>query len=447
MSVQSMTSGRPFGLLVRFAIPLMLGDIIQQMYTIADSMVVGRLIGVNAFAAVSASGALYWLIQAVIFGFSHGFGALMAQRFGAGNYPGLRRVCALSLRLAFVIGLVMTGLCLALSKTLLTAMNTPPEILDDAALYLGILSGGITAVFINSVVFSVFRATGDSKTPLYVFIASSVLNIILDVVLVLYTPMGVAAVSAATTGVQFLSAGFNVWYLVKHTGMKFAREDFVPGAPLAGELLRLGAPLGARNCAAAAGGIIIQYIINGYGTVFIAGIAAAKKLYSVLFIMGSGMEGAAAAFVAQNYGAGRFDRITSGVRSARRIMFAGLVVIIPFMFLFGRRILGALVSGEDAQIDAVLDTAVKQLRVCLVLLPFLYMLLLYRSGLQGMGNSFTPMVSGLLEAALRIAAVLVLPLFLGVRGVFLSEPIGWPVMAVQLYAAYVSVVRQKEKRT
>ncbi|MDR1419959.1 MAG: MATE family efflux transporter [Treponema sp.] len=447
MKAQSMTGGRPFGLLVRFAVPLMLGDVIQQMYVIADSMVVGRLIGVNAFAAVSASGALYWLIQAVIFGFSQGFGTLMAQRFGAGNYPGLRHSCALSLRLTLVIGLVLTGLYLVLAKPLLTVMNTPPEILEDAALYLGILSGGITAVFINSVIFSAFRAMGNSKIPLYVFIASSVINIMLDIVLVLYTPMGVAAVAAATTGVQFLSAGFNVWYLVKYAGMHFTRGDFASDAPLAGELLRLGVPLGARNCVAAAGGIVIQYVINGYGTVFIAGIAAAKKLYSVLFIIGSGMEGAAAAFVAQNYGAGRFDRITDGVRSARRIMFAGLVVIVPLMFLFGRRILGLLVSGEDAQLDAVMDTAVNQLGVCLVLLPFLYMLLLYRSGLQGMGNSFMPMVSGILEATLRTAAALVLPFFFGAWGVFLSEPIGWPVMAVQLYVVYVSVLRKKEKRT
>jgi putative MATE family efflux protein len=440
-----MTEGRPSGLLIQFAIPLMIGDMVQQMYTIADSMVVGRLIGVNAFAAVSAGVALYWQVLVILFGFSHGFGILMAQRFGAGDYSGLRRSFAVSLRLALVIGTGLTVLFLVPVRPVLILMNTPPEILNDAVLYLSILFGGITGTFVNNVVFSAFRAMGDSRIPLYIFIVSSVLNIVLDIALVLYTPMGVAAVAAATIGVQFLSAAFGLWLLVKTTEIKFTGKDFVFDPPVTRELLRLGAPLGAHSCAAAIGGIFIQYVINGYGTVFIAGIAAAKKLYSLLFIMAGGIEGAIASFVAQNYGAGRFDRIKKGVISARRIMCAGLIIIIPFMFFFGRRVLGMFISGDDAQVSAVLDAAVSQLRVCLVLLPFLYMLFLYRASVQSMGNSFMPMVSGLLEAGLRIAAVFALPVFFGKWGVFIAEAAGWPVIALLLFFVYVSVFRKKSR--
>jgi putative MATE family efflux protein len=440
-----MTEGQPSGLLIRFAIPLMIGTMVQQLYTIADSMVVGRLIGVNAFAAVSAGGVLYWLVLVILLGFSNGFGILIAQRFGAGDYSGLRRSCASSLRLALFIGAGLTLVFLILVKPLLILMNTPPEILNDTVLYLRILFGGIIGTFVYNVVFSAFRAMGDSRTPLYVFIVSSVLNIVLDIALVLYTPLGVAAVAAATIGVQFLSAAFGLWFLVKNTEMKFTREDFIFDPTVTRELLRLGAPLGAHSCAAAIGGIIIQYVINGYGTVFIAGVAAAKKLYSLLFIIGGGIEGAAASFVAQNYGAGHFDRIKKGVMSARRIMFAGLIIIIPSMFFFGRNILGLFISGDDAQVNAVLNAAVSQLRVCLVLLPFLYMLFLYRASVQSMGNSFMPMVSGLLEAGLRIAAVFVLPVFFGKWGVFIAEPVGWPVIALQLFFVYLSVFRKKSR--
>jgi putative MATE family efflux protein len=443
MKHTSMIEGRPAGLLIQFAIPLMIGDMIQQVYAIADTIVVGRLIGVHAFAAVSVAGFFYWLVLVILFGFSHGFGTLMAQRFGARDYDGLRQACAISLWLTLGIGAVLTIIGLVLVRPVLMVMHTPKDILEDAILYLSILFSGIIGIFANTVIAAVFRALGDSKTPLYTFIAASALNIILDIVLVLYTPWGIAVVALTTVGAQSISAMFCLWYLVTHTAMKLVPRDFVPNPATIKELLRLGVPLGARDCIAAIGGSVIQYVINGYGTVFIAGVAAAKKLYSILFIIGNGVEGAIATFVAQNYGAGYFDRINTGVIIARRIMLAGLMIIIPVMFFFGRNVLSLFIAGEDAQSAQVLDAAVNQLRVCLILLPTLYMLFLYRASLQSMGNSVVPMVSGLLEAGLRIAAALILPVFWGEWGVYIAEPIGWLPMALQLYLGYRMIFKQK----
>jgi putative MATE family efflux protein len=423
----------------------MLTDIIQQIYIIADSIVVGRLIGLNAFAAVSAAGSFYWFILVILFGFSHGFGTLIAQAFGAKNYTELRRMCALSLWLTVVIGITLTILCLIFVKPVLIVMHTPLDILDDAVIYISILLYGLLFTFLNSVLFSIIRSLGDSKTPLYTFAAGSILNIILDVLLIAYTPWGVAAAALATILVQILSAIFCLWYVIKHTGIHFDKQDFRIRSSIIRELLRLGMPLGLRDCISAIGGIVIQYFINGYGTLFIAGVAAAKKLYSILFIIGGGLDGAIAVFVAQNYGARRFDRIKEGVLIARRIMLIGLLVIIPLMFLLGRNILGLFILDTNERMDLVLDIAVNQLRVCLILLPALYMLFLYRSGLQGMGNSLMPMVSGIMEAGFRILGILILPVFFGEWGVYAAEPLGWPIMAVQLYISYMFVYRDRLK--
>jgi putative MATE family efflux protein len=438
-----MTKDPPLTLLLRFAVPIMLVDLVQQVYTIADAMVVGRLIGVNAFAAVSSSASFYWLLSVILYGLSLGFGTLIAQAYGANNLPETRRLCAASLSLALVIAPPISAFCLLSIKPVLTAMQTPPEILDDSIIYSSILLVGLPFSFFNNVVFSIFRAFGNSKIPLYSFVCCSILNIALDLLLVVYTPLGVASVALATVFVQALSAAFCCWYLAKHTNLGLSKDDFKPRAQLIKRLLRFGAPIGLRDCISAVGGLVIQYFINGRGELFIAGVASAKKLYSVLFIIGGGIDGAVAAFTAQNYGAGLFDRIKAGVKTARRIALAGLLIIIPLTFLFGRNLLSLFISGPSSQTNAVLDIAVNQLRVCLVLLPFLYALFLYRSALQGVGDSFTPMLSGVMEAGVRILGALFLPLFLGEWGLYIAEPLGWPIMALQLYAAWTVVYKRK----
>jgi Na+-driven multidrug efflux pump len=252
-------------------------------------------------------------------------------------------------------------------------------------------------------------------------------------------------VALATVFVQMISTFFCLWYLIKYSEIHFDRQDFKIRLPILRELLRLGMPLGLRDCISAMGGIVIQYFINGYGTLFIAGVAAAKKLYSILFIIGGGVDGTIAVYVAQNYGARRFDRIKEGVLIAHRIMLIGLLVIIPLMLIFGRKMLGLFIIDTNERMNMVLDIAINQLRICLILLPALYVLFLYRSSLQGMGNSFMPMLSGIIEAGFRILGVLILPIFFGEWGVYIAEPLGWPMMAIQLYISYKIIFKQKSK--
>ena len=437
-STGNMTTGRPFRLLVGFAVPLMAGDLCQQLYTLVDGAVVGRLLGLEAFAAIGAAGFLYWLAFVVILAFTHGFEILLAQRFGAGNQVGVRKALAMSLVLGGAAGLVLGAACALAASPVLAVMNTPSELQQDAALYLRVLFAGLWITFSYNMLAAAFRAFGDSATPLRALLVSTALNILLDIVLVLATPLGVAAVAVATLLAQLFAVGF-CWVKLAALAELFPRRaDFRFDRETAGTLLRLGAPLGLRDCLAALGGAVIQYVVNGYGTAVIAGVTAAKKLYSLLFLVGGGMEGATATFLAQNFGAGRYDRMTQGVKVARRILLAGAAAIAALALLLGRRVLGLFLAGSPAAVDAGMG----QLTACLILLPALYLLFLYRSGLQSMGNTVMPLVSGVIETVVRIAAALALPRLLGVAGIYLAEAAAWPVMAVQLYIAY-RVVFQK----
>lgn len=443
-SSRSMTTGRPLGLLLRFALPLMLGNTFQLIYTIADSAVVGRLIGVNAFAAVGAAGTIYWLAVNVILGLNQGFGTHIAQKFGEANPEKLKSSFSMTLFLTLVMGAALSVTALLLTRPMLRLLNTPPELLEDAAAYLQILFAGLIVTFFFNSFAAAFRAVGNSRIPFYALILSCILNIALDVLLVLWTDLGVAAVAAATILAQLLSGLFCLYHLRKITAFHLRPRDLKPKLSVLKELLILGGPVGFRDLVIACGGILVQYFINGYGAIFIAGVATAKKMHDLMGIIGGALDGAIATFVAQNYGARDMRRIRRGVRCAFWLMTGSVLLVIVLLLLFGRQVMGLLFTGDAAQVRAVLQIAEEQLRIFLLFLPGLYYLYLFRSSLQGLGNSVMPMVSGFIEFAVRIAGILILPLFLGKWGVYLPEAVAWPIAALQLFIAYTVIFRNRE---
>lgn len=444
---KNMTEGKPFGLLIRFALPIMAANILQLFYNMTDSIVVGRMIGVEAFASVSAAGFFYSLVLMVVIGFSQGFGVLMAQRFGAKDYGGLRRAFSTALILSLIFGAVLSAICVAIVNPVLAAMNTPPEIIGGTAAYLRVMFAGLIVTFVYNAFGAFFRATGDSKTPVYALVLACSLNVVLDILLVKFTPLGVAAVAVATIIAQIFSCSFCAWRFRKLPEDVSAKSDARFDTASAKELLRIGGPVGLRNLIIFMGSVVVQYYINGYGTVFIAGIAASKNLYAFLNIVGVGMDAAIATYVAQNYGAGRLDRIEDGVKTARRIALSGVAVIMVLGFIFGRLLLGLYITGESALVTDVMYVAMRELHIMLVCLPTLYMLVLYRSSLQGLGNSFIPMISGFVELVARVLSVTVLPLFIGQWGVYLAETISWPFAALMVYFSYKAVFRRKQMET
>lgn len=435
-AAQNMTEGRPWRLIAGFAVPLMLGNLFQAAYTLADSVIAGRLLGMEAFAAVGMSGTYYWLLLSVILGLSQGFGTLLAQYFGSGDMDKLRRGFATAMALTLAFGCAFSIAGGLITKPALTWLNTPADIFDSAANYLHLLVGGLFLTFFYNFLASTLRAIGDSRTPLEAMLLAAALNVAGDILLLRYTSLGVSAVALATL---FAQAFASVYCFVKLCSLKelgLFSGGWRYERLLIMELLRLGTPLGFRNCIIALGGIAMQYVINGYGTVFVAGIAAPKKLFGFMEVIGGAVDGAIATFVAQNYGAKQLDRIRQGMKAGLGMMLAGSLLIGVVFWFFGQSILGLMVSGEEGQIAAMLEVAQTQLKAMVVCLPSLYLLFLYRSGLQGMGNTVMPMLSGFLELFIRLLFVLALPGTLGAWAVYGAEPVGWIVAGVQLGIAY-----------
>lgn len=438
-----MTVGKPTALLARLALPMMMANICQLLYTVADSAVVGRLIGVSAFASVGAAGFYYWLIFDMVLGLTQGFGTVLAQRFGAKDAPGLRRGIAMAGLLSISIGAVFSLFGVLFARPLLALLNTPQDILPGTAMYLHYMLGGMIITFIYNLLSTILRSLGDSRTPLIAVVLASILNITLDILLVTLTPLGIAGVAIATLVSQVAAC---LWCLRKLSAIpdvRLTRADFFFDRNTLKALARLGVPMGLRNFIISLGGLFIQYYVNGYGTLFVAGVAATKRIYSLMEIVGGAIEGAVAVYVAQNFGARRMDRVRLGVRVARRILLVSSCAIALIVVVFGRQLVGLFLSPESADFAEVARVAQNQLLAMAIGLPSLYMLLMYRSSLQGMGNALMPTLSGFIELAMRVLSVLLLPALIGEWGVFVAEVLGWPVAALQLFIAYMVVYRRE----
>ncbi len=441
--VISMTEGKPLPLMIKFAIPMIVGSALQMLYNVADSAVVGRMIGVDAFAAVGVAGNFNWMVFSVVLGLTQGFGTLLAQYFGAEDTKNLKRAHAMSWRLTIILGLAISVLAFFLTRPMMVALQTPAEIIEDSVIYLQITFAGFLFVFANNTASCAFRATGNSQLPLYVMLGSGVLNIALNILLVQYTDLGVAAVAIATLISQVLATFVFIFFLAKTEVLKLKRSSWEFSGRIAKELMRLGGPLGLRNLVVSLGGVFMQYFINGYGTNFIAGISATKRLYALLEIIAMGLCGAAATFVAQNYGARRFDRIMSGVKQVAGVLALSAVFVIVMMFFFGRNITSLLIAGDAAQVEDVLNTAMGQIYCMLAFLPGLYMLELFQVSLQGMGNSLLPTLGGLLEMLVRMGSIIILPMFMGVWGVYIAEVLGWPICALLYFISFIFIYRKR----
>lgn len=437
-----MTQGKPLGLLTAFAVPLMLGSVCQQLYTVADSAVVGRLIGVDAFAAVGAAGFLGFMVLDIILGFTQGFGILFAQRFGGKDLDGLRRSVSMSVLLALGLGLLLTAGSLLAVDPVLRLMGTPADILPDTLVYLRWLFAGTLVTMAYNLAGTLLRALGNSKTPLVAVILSSVLNVALDVLFVAVFHWGVAGVAAATVTAQFFSFLYCLRKLFSTPEARVGPRDFIPDGGTLKELLRLGLPLGFRNAVITGGGLFVQSAINRYGKLFVAGTTAAQKYFGFMQLAVGALDGAFATYSAQNYGAGNLPRIQEGMRCARRMALISSVAISGLIVLLGKPLIALLVTGSPQDMAEILEVGWQNLLVIACGLPLLCLLYLYRSGLQGMGSTLVPMLSGFVELGLRIASVLLLPLLIGRWGVYTADALGWVGAALLLCISYYRTYRK-----
>lgn len=439
--IKNMTEGKPGGLLLTFALPLMAGNVFQQLYTVVDTAVVGKYLGVDALAALGAADWLNWMMLGIVQGFTQGFAILMAQEFGAGNHGRLRRVIGNSGVLAVIFAFLLTAAGQLIARPVIVLLQTPEAILGSTLLYLRIMFLGIPIVMAYNLFACILRSLGDGQTPLQAMIVASLTNIALDLLFVLGLHWGIAGAAVATLIAQLVSGIYCLCHIAKIDIIRFRREDFRLEGRLCGKLLSLGAPMAFQNCIIAVGGMIVQFVVNGFGVIFIAGFTATNKLYGLLEIAATSYGYAMITYVGQNMGAGRKERIGRGMRAALVIAMVTSVIIGAVMLAFGRLILSCFISGTPAEVEQTMRIAYFYLAVMSVSLPVLYLLHVVRSAIQGMGDTLLPMLSGIAEFVMRTAAALFLPLIMGETGIFFAELAAWVGADIILIVSYLYKVK------
>lgn len=434
--VQDMTSGNPAKLIFFFALPLMLGNVFQQMYTMVDTIIVGQVVGVEALAALGVCEWIIWLIQGVSSGFAQGFSILISQRFGAEDGDGLRKSVAMSALLGGIIGIVMTILSFLSITPILRLLNTPENIMGQASRYLHILLGGLLIYTAYNVMASVLRAMGDGRTPLYAMIVASIVNISLDLLFVVGFGWGVAGAAAATVIAQFSSCLCCIAALRRIPQLQMEPADWKPETKVMGKLLSLGFPICFQNIIISIGGLVVQTVVNGFGMIFVAGFTATNKLYGILEVAATSFGFSMATYTGQNLGAGKYQRIRQGGKSAVLMAIGTALVISGAMVLFGRNILMLFISAEPEVAAQVLEVAFTYLMFMSAMLFVLYLLYVYRSGLQGMGDTIIPLVSGIAELVMRISAAVLLPRWIGRGGIYFAEVLAWLAAELLLMAFF-----------
>ena len=441
-TVSDMTSGSPTKLLITFALPLMLGNIFQQMYTMADAAIVGQFAGAQALGAIGSADWLCWLVFGVISGFMQGFSILIAQRFGAGDYRGMRRAVSTSIVLAGIVVVFFTAFGLALVGPLLRLMGTRQELFAEAAGYLYILYGGIVITASYNLLASILRALGNGRVPLIAMVVASVTNIVLDLVFIVVFHWGVMGAAAATVIAQALAAVVCFMAIRRLDILKFQKGEFTFDRGDIRTLVKLASPMGFQNILICAGGMAVQTVINGLGFAFVTGFTATNKLYGVMEAAAISFGYAITTYTGQNLGAGNLGRIKDGMRKAAVIGFIASLILTGIMFLGGRLLLSLFI--ESSADPDVMNVALRYLHTMAATLWSLYFLYVYRSALQGMGDTVMPMVSGLVEGVMRVGAAMLLTRLMGETGIYYAESAAWIGAAILLAASYFYRIRKLE---
>lgn len=344
---KDLTSGSPTRLILTYSVPLLIGNIFQQLYSMADTIIVGKCIGVEALAAVGATGGLSFLIIGFLIGLTSGFAVIAAQKFGAKDIEGLRQSVGTSIILCTVTTIVLTALSLLTSEPLLRLMNTPDDIMVDALKYINVIFIGTVCTVFYNMIACILRALGDSKTPLYFLIVSSVLNIVLDLVFILTFHMGVAGAAWATVISQGVAGGLCLFYtLKKYSTLRLTKKDFTYNSALAWKHWQLGLPMALQFSVTAIGVLVLQGALNVFGSTKIAAYTAACKVEQLVTQPAGTFGVTMANYAGQNLGAGRIDRVKEGVKKCSMLTVIFAVAASAILLLFGKPLTGLFVDGK-----------------------------------------------------------------------------------------------------
>ena len=421
--MQDMTKGSPFKLLLSFSIPLLIGSQFQQFYTMADSIIVGKFVGADALASIGACSSVIYLLFSLFLGLSAGIGIVISQYFGAGDGSTVRKGIACSVYILLAASILLTLIGLTLARPILTFLGTPEEIMQDAAVYFQITSGGIVAVAFYNGISSILRALGDSRTPLIFLALAALLNVGLDLLFVTVFHMGVAGAALATAIAQFSSAcACLVFSLKTNPYFHIKKEEFRPDTGLIRRMMHIGLPLALQNAMIAFSCVMLQSVINSFGTMIMAVFTATNRIENLVNQIYIAANTALSNYTAQNLGAGNTDRVRAGTRCCIQITVGFSLLMVLVMYLCGHMFMGWFVTDRQ-----VIETGAQALKLISLFFVFWGLLYVFRGILNGAGNAGFALVSGILEVVGRMGCAFLLTSipFIGQWGIWLAEGLTW----------------------
>lgn len=441
---RDMTQGSPMKTIVGFTIPIFIGNVFQQFYSMVDTVVVGQFVGTGALAAVGSTGTIMFLILGFLMGFSTGVTVLTGQRFGAGDLAGMRKTVASSIVLSAVVSVVMTTVSMLCMDRLLVLMNTPEDVFQDAYSYIIVICGGIVAQVAYNLLSCLLRALGNSRVPLYFLILAAALNVILDLVFIIVFHTGTAGAAWATVISQGISALLCLVYIVRCVPeLWLQKEDWKFPLHMVRMQVSVGLPMAFQFSITAIGTIMVQSSLNVLGALAMAAFTTAAKIEQIVTQAYVALGTTMAAYCAQNMGAGKIDRIRAGFRAATIIGFIYSVVMGAALILWGKYLTYLFVSADAAAIIG--DVEIFLWCVGAFFIP-LTVVNVYRNGLQGMGYGMLPMMAGVAELVGRGTVALIAAQFHSYLGVCLANPAAWILAGGLLLVMYFIVIREQERR-
>ena len=434
-----MTRGRPAGLIFRFVLPIVAGNVLQQFYNMVDAIIVGRFVGSQALAAVGATSTIVFLIIGFMTGMTSGFSVITSQRFGAGDIRGMKRSVGNGAVLSILITIFLTIVSTAGMRGLLTLMNTPADIFEDAHRYIWIICAGLWANVLYNLLASFLRSVGNSKVPLYFLALSAACNVVLDLLFVICFKMGVAGAAWATVISQGVSGILCLLYIEKAVPLLHPeRDQWRINSVDTRTQISIGIPMALQFSITAAGTIIMQSALNLFGSTAVAAYTAAGKLQSVASQPLASMGQALATYAGQNSGKGDWGRIRQGVRAAVAMSTAYAVIggiILVLAAPFGVR----LFVSEN--LDQIMGYAQTYINICVLFFIPLGLIFIFRNILQGCGYGFLPMMGGVVELASRLVAAAIAVRLNSYVGVCMCDASAWLTAGLFLLGAYWYTMR------
>lgn len=447
---KDLTVGSPLKLIILFTAPLLIGNIFQQLYNTADTMIVGRTISLDALAAVGVTGSLVFFMIGFAQGLTGGFSIITAQKFGNKDMEGVRRSVAASIILSAIITVILTIISVILAGYLLHKIRTPLELYDMAYDYIIVIFWGTGAAIFFNLFSNVLRAIGNSKWPLYFLIVACIVNIALDYILILYFHMGVAGAGLATVISQIIASLLCFEYIRRFVPELQARgSDWKITKKDVWEHIRVGIPMAIQVAIIAIGIVVLQWALNDLGSIAIGAFTVAQRIdvLAVQCLLSFGIT--MATYTAQNYGAGDIPRIRKGVQQGSIVSVAFALISAVIILLLSdfsvRLFLGDSVK-DPAQVEEIISLAKTYLIINCSMYTFLALLLVFRNTLQGLGNSIIPTVAGVMELIMRVVAAVGLSVYFGFAGISWASPIAWVGAFIPLVIAYVFIMKRLSRK-